>query len=109
MKSAVGAVLSAVAASACCLGPIVFTAVGSGALAAASTRLTFARLPFLALTAVLLGVGFYRAYRTPIQTATCCDGSCAPRTDRKARVILWFATIGAAVVAAFPYFAEYLF
>ncbi len=63
MKSGIGAVFAAVAASACCLGPVVFTAIGSGALAAASTKLAVVRPMFLGLTAVLLGFGFYRTYR----------------------------------------------
>ncbi len=68
MRSPIGAVLAAVAASACCLGPVVFTAVGSGALAAASTKLTAVRPVFLALTVVLLGAGF-RSSRV-VETAT---------------------------------------
>lgn len=108
MRSVIGAVLAAVAASACCLGPVVFAAVGSGALAAASTRLASVRPLFLALTLMLLGFGLYRTYRTPATTA-CRDASCMPEVNRKSRVILWIATIAVVLVAAFPYYAEYLF
>lgn len=109
MKSGIGAVFAAVAASACCLGPVVFAAIGSGALAAASTKLATARPMFLVLTAALLGAGFYRTYRGPAASATCVDGSCAPAANRKARIVVWIAAIAVALLAAFPYYAEYLF
>ncbi len=108
MKSEIG-VFAAIVASTCCLGPVVFTAVGSGALAAASTRLATVRPLFLGVTFVLLGVSFYRTYRAPEQDAACVDGVCAPGANRKARVALWTAAIVVALLAAFPYYAEYLF
>lgn len=109
MKSGIGAVLAAIAASTCCLGPVVFTAIGSGALAAASTKLAMVRPLFLALTAVLLGFGFYRTYQQPDAAAACSDGSCTPGVNRKARVILWIIALVVVLFAAFPYYAEYLF
>jgi hypothetical protein len=48
MKESVGAIVAAVVASACCIGPVAFAAIGSGALAA-STKLATVRLPFLVL------------------------------------------------------------
>jgi mercuric ion transport protein len=109
MKSEIGAVFTAVAASACCLGPVVFTAIGSGALAAASTRLAAVRPMFLGLTLVLLGIGFYRTYRAPKERVALFDGVCAPDINRKARVVLWTAALVVMLLAAFPYYAEYLF
>lgn len=108
MKTGIGAVFAAVAASACCIGPVVFAALGSGALAAASTRLQTLRPEFLAVTAALLGLAFYRTYRAPADTCP-RDGSCAPDANRKARIVLWIAAVVVAVIAAFPYYAEYLF
>jgi mercuric ion transport protein len=109
MKTGIGAVFAAVAASACCLGPVVFTAIGSGVLAAASTKLAVVRPVFLGLTVVLLGGGFYQTYGGRRATAACVDGSCRPDMNRKARVVLWIATIAVALFATFPYYAEYLF
>lgn len=108
MKSGIGAVFAAVAASACCLGPVVFTAIGSGALAAASTKLAVARPIFLGLTAVLLGFGFYGAYRAPRAAESCTHGACTPGTNRKARLVLWAVAVVVVLLAAFPYYAEYL-
>ena len=108
MKSGIGAVFAAAAASACCLGPVVFTAIGSGALAAASTKLAVVRPVFLAAALALLGGAFYRTY-SPRRGAACVDGSCPPHANRRARVVLWMAAIVVILFAAFPYYAEYLF
>jgi mercuric ion transport protein len=64
---------------------------------------------FLALTVVLLGAGFYRTYRAPSGNRECADGTCAPGGNRKARVVLWIAAALVLLLAAFPYYAEYLF
>jgi mercuric ion transport protein len=109
MRSGIGAVFAALAASACCLGPVVFTAIGSGALAVASTRLAPVRPVFLALTAFLLGAGFYRTYRAPRTNVACADGTCAPGVNRKARVLLWLVAVTVVLLGAFPYYADYLF
>jgi hypothetical protein len=87
----------------------VFTEIGAGALAAASTKLAAVRPPFLVLTTVLLGFCFYRTYRAPEALRACGDGSCAPGANRRARVILWIVAVVVALFAAFPYYAEYLF
>ena len=109
MKSGIGAVLAAIAASTCCLGPVVFTAIASGALAAASTKLAAVRPIFLALTAVLLGFSFYRTYRVPATVADCGEASCVPGTNRRARLFLWIAAAVVVLIAAFPYYGGYLF
>jgi mercuric ion transport protein len=108
MKSGLGAVLAAIAASACCLGPVAFTALGSGALAAASTKLAVVRPFFLTLSLLLLAAGFYRTYR-PGGDRAVCAGSCPPRINRNARVLLWIAAIAVVLFGAFPYYSEYLF
>ena len=76
-------------------------------MAAASTKLAVVRLPFLLLTATLLGLAFYRTYRTP--AATCDDRTCAPDANRQARRLLWIAVVIVAAIAAFPYYSECLF
>lgn len=63
MKAALGSMGAALVASACCIGPVVFSLMGAGALSAASTKLEPYRPWFMAGTAALLGVAFYAAYR----------------------------------------------
>lgn len=82
----------------CCTVPWAVALLGvTGAVA-------FARLAFLipyALigAAVLLGVGFWFAYRRP---AACDDGTCVPASRRTLRWIVWIAAllVGALSVGA---------
>src|SRR5207302_1824444 len=103
MKSAVIGIGAALAASACCIGPVVFTLLGAGALSAASLELVPYRPWFIGATVLIIGIGFYGAYRRlPAECAT--DGACAPRSRRIARVVMWVAAAAAGALVAFPYY-----
>ena len=107
MKTIVGAVSAAVAASACCLGPLVLSLVGAGALGAAATQLEVYRPFFLGLTVLLMGSAFYVTYR-PGKGATCAaDGSCTTASNRTARIVLWLAGAAVVLLVAFPYYIEW--
>lgn len=106
MKTVVGSVVAAVAASVCCVGPVVAAAIGAGALGAASMRLEPYRPWFLGLTVILLGAAFMTTYRR--EPATCADGSCAPSSRRTAKIVLWAAVVLAGLLAAFPYYVKWL-
>ncbi len=104
-KAFVGAsVLAAVAASLCCILPIVF-ALGGFAIVGASAFFESLRPYFLIATFALLGVGFYLAYRKP--KYACEPGSaCArPQVNRFGRIGLWIATVLVIAFAAFPYYS----
>src|SRR5437899_76277 len=103
MKSAVVGIGAALAASACCIGPLVFTLLGAGALSAASLTLVPYRPWFIGATALILGIGFYGAYR-PVQIDCVPDASCTPQSRRTGRVVMWTAAAIAAVLVAFPYY-----
>jgi len=103
--TAVGSVIAAVAASICCIGPLVAVMLGVGSLAAAS-RLQKWRPLFLGVTFVLLGVAWYLTYRKP-KAEACADGTaCAARPGAKGgKVVLWVATALAVALAALPLYA----
>ncbi len=103
--TAVGSVIAAVAASICCIGPLVAVMLGVGSLAAAS-RLQKWRPLFLGVTFVLLGVAWYLTYRKP-KAEACADGTaCAARPRAKGgKVVLWVATALAVALAALPLYA----
>ena len=107
MKAAFGSIGAAAVASACCIGPVLFSVMGAGALSAASTRLAPYRPLFVLATAAMLGGAFYAAYR-PTQPEDCCDDLCAPASRRTARVLVWIAATVAAILIAFPYYIGYL-
>ena len=108
MKAVVGSLLTAVAASTCCIGPVVFSLMGAGALSAASTRFEPYRPWFVVMTVVLLGVGFAAAYRPVRRTADCNDGTCATQANRTAKIFVWIAAIVAVLLIAFPYYIRYV-
>ena len=107
MKTMVATVLTAVGASACCIGPVVFSLVGAGALGAASTRLEFLRPVLLALTAVLLAGAFFVTYR---RRSHSCDvnGRCPPDSNRRNKILLWLMTIVVVALLGFPYYVQWL-
>lgn len=103
-----GAVGAAFAASLCCIGPILFVTVGVGAGLGSS----FAPLrPILTLLAVAaLGIGFYMVYGRTAPPVDCASrGACAvPGNRRRNKVILWVATVLAAVLWSFNYWSALL-
>lgn len=107
MKTMVATVLTAVGASACCIGPVVFSLAGAGALSAASSRLEVFRPAFLALTVVLLGGAFFLTYRRP--TDSCgVNTACPPVSNGRNKLLLWAIAIVAVALSAFPYYIQWL-
>jgi len=110
--SSAGALVAAVLASLCCVGPILFVLFGVGAGLAS----TFEPLrPWFTGAAVLfLGAGFWSVYGRPSLTregedgtaSAADDASCrAPGSRRREKAILWTATGIVAVVWTFPYWS----
>lgn len=106
MKAVVGSVVAALAASVCCIGPVVAASIGAGALGAASARFEVYRPWFLGVTVLLLGMAFVSTYRRP--PTECSDGACAPASRRTAKVVLWTAAVLVALLATFPYYSQWL-
>lgn len=105
-KAFVGASLIAgVAASLCCILPIVFAMAGTGIVGASAFFASW-RPYLLGITFLLLGLGFYFAYRKPKNV--CEPGSVCerPATSKTGRIGLWIATVFVLIVAAFPYYSE---
>lgn len=106
--AASGGVTAAFASALCCAGPLVAVALGvSGAGIAA--RFEPLRPYFLAATAVLLGSGFWLLRRE--EQRACEPGKlCAsPVARRRMRLMLWAATVLAAVFATFPTWSLWVF
>ena len=99
-----GAIGAAVLSSICCIGPVVLAGLGIGAVTAAQ-QFAPLRPYFLALTAILLGFGFYFAYRKSKPAAACAGEVCdTPRVARWGRPLLWIATVIVLALVAFPYY-----
>ena len=106
--AALGAVVSAVIASACCWLPLLLLAFGLSAAGASAAFEAF-RPTVLLAAAVLLGSGFSLSY---VRRPACATGeACAvlnPRPRRSSRAMLWLAAAVALVVAFFPSYAGIL-
>jgi mercuric ion transport protein len=108
-----GAIVAAFASSLCCVGPLLFAALGLGG-AGLLVKLEAYRPYFAALTLVLLGAGFYFTYRRPRLAPEGAAGGPAcdcelPRANRLGRVMLWIAAAVVAGLLGFPYLAQVLF
>jgi mercuric ion transport protein len=104
-----GAIGSAVAASICCLGPLVLAVLGLGG-GALLLKFEPYRPILLVATALLLGATFFLTYRRPAPE-DCEPGSvCArPSSHKGQRIALWIVTAVVVLAAAFPYFSKVLF
>ncbi len=115
VAASASAVLSALIASACCVGPLVFALLGIGG-AGLLVKLEPYRPHFTVATFALLGTGFYFTYRKPRVAASSDQGECCategcekPRLNRAGRIMLWVATVLVAGFLAFPYLAPLIF
>ena len=105
-----GAVVSAVAASLCCIGPLLLMGLGiSGAWISRLTLFEAYRPFFIVVAVIFLGLGFYQVYRKPKEMACATDSFCAnPVSRRINKITLWTVTLMVAVLLLFPYAASYL-
>lgn len=92
--------LAALAASSCCLGPLILAALGLGGVGTVVSVARYRPL-FLVVTAAFLGVGFYLTYRTPKSTGDAC-GCDQPKAGRLPRLMLWVAAFFTVLTAASP-------
>jgi len=102
---------AAVLASVCCIGPLVFAALGVGVGAtgflAGTAGVLKGLLPFrpafISLTILLLGIGYYLAYWRP--ESVCAPGDVCAQGNAKGRNRTWLwimASLALALVLA-PY------
>lgn len=94
--------MAALAASSCCLGPVILAALGLGG-AGLFAGIAAYRPYMLAFTAVFLGVGFYLSYRKPKAVENDDCGCRALKARRMPRVFLWMAAGITALVAVSPW------
>jgi mercuric ion transport protein len=100
--TAIAGILGAIAASSCCVLPLVFVSLGvSGAWIGNLTALAPYQTYILALTVAVLGHGFYAAYWRP--TEACSDGTCErPLPRRSVKIGLWLGAILVVIAVTVP-------
>ena len=97
--SSLGAIASGLVATAstfCCVGPAVIAILGTGGVLAAA-RLAPYRPYFIIGSVLLLGLGFWLAYRPQ---GGCIGTTCTTTSAKITRALLWFAALvtGAAIL-----------
>jgi mercuric ion transport protein len=106
---AVGGLFGALAASSCCVLPLVLFSLGiSGAWLGNLTALAPYQWIFVTITIAFLAAGFHFVYRRP--TVDCADGAaCArPLPSRLVKIALWVATALVAAALMFPFITPVL-
>ncbi|MGB7336453.1 MAG: mercuric transporter MerT family protein [Salaquimonas sp.] len=101
---AAGGILGAIAASTCCIIPLVLFSLGiSGAWIGQLTALSAYQPIFIAITLGFLGYGYWLVYRKP--KIACAEGeACArPLPNIIVKTALWFATALILLAFAWPY------
>lgn len=101
---ATGCLLSAVAASSCCILPLALFSLGVGGVWIGRLSALAPYQPiFIAITIMLLGYGYWLVYRKP--KVACAEGAaCArPLPNRIVKLGLWVATGLVLLALAWPY------
>lgn len=104
---ATGSVIGAVAATSCCILPLVLVSLGAGGAWISNLTALAPYQPIFVITTLgLLAYGFWMVYRRP----ACAEGdNCArPVSERLVKAGLWAATICIAAALAFPFVAPAL-
>jgi len=111
IASAAGAVLAALGASLCCIGPLAFAVLGIGG-AGLLVKFEPYRPHFSVLTLLLLAAGFYLTYRPARAPKVAGGADCAcehPESNKLGKVMLWISTVLVIGILIFPYIAAHLF
>jgi mercuric ion transport protein len=107
--AALGGIVGALAASACCILPVALFGLGiGGAWIGNLTQLAPYQPYFIAATLVFIGTGYWLVYRS--SKVVCADGeACArPLPNRLVKIVLFAATIIVIAAWSFDYIAPYV-
>jgi len=102
----IGGVIAAIAASLCCIGPLVLVMLGVGGAWVANLAVLEQFPPyFLGAAVIALFFAWKKIYRAP--AAACTPGSlCAmPQTNRIYKVLFWMVAVLVVLALIFPYLA----
>ncbi len=103
----IGAVLAAIGASACCVGPLVLLSLGiGGAWVSTLTSLETVRPVFIVLTFIFIGLGYRKLYLIP---SHCGEGDVCelPDVQKNQKIIFWVISLLIVLLLAFPWYAPY--
>lgn len=103
----IGAVLAAIGASVCCVGPLLLISLGiGGAWISAFTSMETVRPYFIILTLIFIGLGYRKLFFVP---DSCKEGeACAvPEVKHKQRMIFCSGSALILLLLGFPWYAPF--
>ncbi len=101
---AAGCIFGALAASSCCVLPLVLTVFGvSGAWMSNLRAMTPYQPYFIAMTIIVIGYGFYTVYGKPTQTCSVDATFAQPLPSRIVKTGLWIGAVLVLIALTFPY------
>lgn len=104
-KGLIGAgILTAIAASLCCITPVLALIAGSSGLASAFSWLEPARPYLIGITVLVIGFAWYQKLK-PQKVEDCCTPDEKPKFIQS-KTFLSIVTIFAAMMIAFPYYSK---
>ena len=108
ITAAIASLLAGIAASSCCLLPMVLFTLGvGGAWIGTLVRLAPLQPYFIAAAAISLGAGYWLVYRSRVACAN--RGTChTPRADRLVKSLLVLATTLVVLAVGFKFVAPLL-
>ena len=108
---ATGGLLGAIAASTCCVLPVILFALGiSGAWISNLVSLARYKPFFIVLSLVFVGTGFWMVYFKPNISIPKIQSTSCYRTfsEKTIKIMLWFSVIIILIVFLIPYIAPFL-
>jgi len=103
--TAVGSVFAGLLAVSCCVGPALLALLGVSSLGIFAVIGRYHTL-LVGITVLLLGTGFYFAYRKQPE----CGEECAlPANRKRDRIIVWIAAVLVTISLGFPYVKPLIF
>lgn len=103
----IGAVLAAIGASVCCIGPLLLLSLGiGGAWMSTLTSMESIRPFFLILSLIFISLGFRKLYLIP---ANCEEGEACAISEvlHRQRLIFWIGSALIMMLLAFPWYAPF--
>lgn len=103
----IGAVLAAIGASACCVGPFLLLSLGiGGAWMSTLTAMESVRPFFIILTLFFIALGYRKLYLMPYR---CEEGQiCAvSHIQHRQRLMFWLGSLFILILLAFPWLAPF--
>lgn len=107
----IGGVLAALAASACCLGPLVLVSLGIGGAWMSNLALLEPYRPlFIGIALLCMLIAYRKIFRAPDPQA-CAPGTiCAlPQTNTTYRMMFWGVSCLVLLALAYPYLVPLLY